>query len=241
MTSVVYPKRVVVITGASRGIGRSCALELAQPNTHLFLLARQEAELNAVAKECEARGAQAHYMTLDLGNTAAIRQCIEDIRSGFGAVDILINNAGIWLEKPFEEGDMSLWDAALDVNLKSVMHITRYCLEGMPSSGAVIFVASTASRRSYAGGTNYCAAKFGLLGFANALFEDIKERGIKVSSILPGVVNTDMHRGDPKLQEAKMIQPEDVAKTVSFILSMPQNVCPTEITLMPQYNPKTPR
>lgn len=231
-------KQIIVITGASRGIGKECALALAGKNNTLVLMARKEDELKIVATACEALGSQVQYMLIDLANTAQIKEKIQRITQQFGHIDILINNAGIWIEKPFMQGDMDQWDTALDVNLKSSIHLTRYCLDSMPSSGAVIFIGSTASKKTYAGGTNYCAAKFGLLGFANSLFEDIREKGIKVSTVLPGVVNTDMHKDDPKLSAEKMIQPQDVAQTVKFILSMPMNVCPTEITLMPQYNPK---
>jgi NADP-dependent 3-hydroxy acid dehydrogenase YdfG len=237
MTASNNIKRVVVITGASRGIGKECAIKLAQPNTHLILMARKKEELDSVAKECLALGATPHTLPIDILKDN-LKEVVSNIKNQFGNIDILINNAGIWIEKPFTSGDMDEWDDALDVNLKSAIHLTRYCLDGMPEGGSVIFIGSTASRKSYAGGTNYCAAKFGLLGFANSLFEDIRERGIKVCSILPGVVNTDMHKDDPSFTPEKMIQPQDVAATVQFILSTPSNMCPTEITLMPQKNPK---
>lgn len=237
MTISNNSKRVVVITGASRGIGKECALKLAQVGTTLILMARKKEDLDVVAKECLALGATSHCLSIDILKDN-LKEAISNIKSQFGHIDILINNAGVWIEKPFESGDMETWDDALDVNLKSAIHLTRYCLDGMPEGGSIIFVGSTASRKSYAGGTNYCAAKFGLLGFANSLFEDIRERGIKVCSILPGVVNTDMHKNDPSFTPEKMIQPEDVATTVQFVLSTPSNMCPTEITLMPQKNPK---
>jgi NADP-dependent 3-hydroxy acid dehydrogenase YdfG len=230
-------KRVVVITGASRGIGKECAIKLAQPGTTLILMARKQEDLDVVAKECLALGANPHCQPIELLKDN-LKEIISNIKSQFGNIDILINNAGVWIEKPFTTGDMDAWDDALDVNLKSAIHLTRYCLDGMQEGGSIIFIGSTASRKSYAGGTNYCAAKFGLLGFANSLFEDIRDRGIKVCSILPGVVNTDMHKDDPSFTPEKMIQPEDVAATVQFVLSTPSNMCPTEITLMPQKNPK---
>jgi NADP-dependent 3-hydroxy acid dehydrogenase YdfG len=232
-------KRVVVITGASRGIGKECAIKLAQQGTALVLISRKKEDLDIVAEQCNALGATTHCLAVDLLNAKELKEKIQGVISQFGKIDILVNNAGIWIEKPFTSGDMDDWDNALDVNLKSTIHMTRYCLDGMGEGSSVIFIASIASRKSYAGGTNYCAAKFGLLGFANSLFEDIREKGIKVCSILPGVVNTDMHKDDPKLDPAKMIQPEDVAATVQFVISTPSNICPTEITLMPQKNPKS--
>lgn len=237
MTTSTISKRVVVITGASRGIGKECAIKLAQPGTTLILMARKKADLDVVAEECLALGANPQCLPIDLLKDN-LKEIISNIKSQFGNIDILVNNAGVWIEKPFDSGDMDAWDDALDVNLKTAIHLTRYCLDGMPEGGSIIFIGSTASRKSYAGGTNYCAAKFGLLGFANSLFEDIRDRGIKVCSILPGVVNTDMHKDDPSFTPEKMIQPQDVAATVQFVLSTPSNMCPTEITLMPQKNPK---
>jgi 3-oxoacyl-[acyl-carrier protein] reductase len=233
-----FMKKVIVITGASRGIGKQCAISLAQKDTVLVLMATKLDNLKDVSKQCTELGAIVEDFAVDLTNYAHVHQLIKDIANKYHKIDVLINNAGIWLEKNFLEGDMSLWDHALDTNLKSVMHITRYCLDNMSTNGSIIFIGSTASRKTYAGGTNYCAAKFGLLGFANSLFEDIREKGIKVCTILPGVVNTDMHKDDDSFTQDKMIQPEDVASTVKFVLSMPGNVCPTEITLMPQKNPK---
>lgn len=238
----IKDKRVIVITGASRGIGKECALKLANENSILVLLARKEKELQEVAKQCLELGSIVEVLQVDLINAIEIKSQIQKIIQSYNKIDVLINNAGIWDEQPFEEGDMNKWDIALDVNLKSAIHLTRYCLDGMQHNSdnkAIIFIGSTASKRTYAGGTNYCAAKFGLLGFANSLFEDIREKGIKVSSILPGVVNTDIHKDDSKLNPEKMIQPQDVAQTVEFILSMPSNVCPLEITLQPQKNPKS--
>jgi len=241
MTAFAAPaaSRVIAVTGASRGIGRACAIALAAPGVSLVLMARNAEELRETAQLCEARGAIAHRFGFDLSKIDEIETRIQEIKAQCGCIDVLVNNAGVWIEEPFSTGDMSAWDFALDVNLKATMHLTRHALEGMPEGGAIVFIASTASRKVYANGTNYCAAKHGLMGFAGALFEDVRERGIKVSSVLPGVVNTDMHASDPKLEKPKMIQPEDVAAAVAFIVHSPANVCPTEIALQPQKNPKT--
>jgi NADP-dependent 3-hydroxy acid dehydrogenase YdfG len=230
--------KTILITGASRGIGQACAVELAKPNTHLILTATKTDNLLATQKQCEALGAKVSVYSLNLANMVDIKSFSQKIYQEAGAVDVLINNAGIWIEKPFLEGDMDEWDTALDVNLKSVIHLTRYTLEHMKDDSSLIFIASTASKRAYANGTNYCAAKYGLLGFTGALFEDVRERGIKVCSIFPGVVNTDMHAQDEKLEKEKMIQSEDIAKAVSYVLATPSNICPTELVIQPQKSPK---
>ncbi len=229
---------VIAITGASRGIGAAIATALAKPGAVLALLGRDDASLRPTADSCRAYGATAACFAADLSRSAELAPLVSRIQEACGPIHTLINNAGLFLEAPILEGDMEAWDQALDVNLKAAIHLTRHALKAMPEGGAVVFIASSASRRAYAGGTNYCAAKFGLLGFAGALFEDVRERGIKVCSILPGVVDTGMHDGDDSLDKAKMIQPEDVAAAVAFALSMPSRTCPTEIALQPQRAPK---
>lgn len=230
--------KVIVITGASRGIGRACAEALAKAGATLVLMARSEEASAETAAACEALGAKTLSLAVELSDMAAIDRAMGEVLEAFGRVDALINNAGIWIERPFEQGDMALWESALDVNLKAPMRLTRRALEMMPDGGAVIFIGSSASKRSYAKGSNYCAAKRGLLAFAEALFEDARERGIRVCSILPGVVDTDMHAGDESLDGEKMIQPEDVAAAAVFALSAPSRVCVSEISIQPQRAPK---
>jgi NADP-dependent 3-hydroxy acid dehydrogenase YdfG len=239
--SAHIPPRTILITGASRGIGAAIAIALANPGTVLALTGRDETALQVVADACRDRGAAARCFPADLSKAWRLPGLVSSIRELCGPVHTLINSAGIFLEASILEGDMDAWDQALDVNLKASIHLTRHVLTEMPAGGAVVFIASFASRKAYAGGSNYCAAKFGLLGFAGSLFEDVRERGIKVCSILPGLVNTQMHAGDEDLDPAKMIQPEDVAQAVTFALSMPVHVCPTEITLQPQHTPRRAR
>ena len=230
--------RNILITGASRGIGYECALALANSASRLILHARSIEALQPIADACRAKGAEVVLWPLDLGNVPSIEPAIQQLVADVGPLHTVVNNAGIWIEQPFATGNMAAWDQALDVNLKAVIHLCRASLEHMPDGGAMVFIASTASKRSYAGGTNYCAAKFGVMGFAGALFEDIRARGIKVCSIFPGVVNTDMHAGDPSFIVEEMIQPQDIAQSVVYVLGTPSNICPTELVIQPQRVPK---
>lgn len=230
--------RTIAITGASRGIGKACAIKLANKNTTLALMATNLHDLQETAAQCQSLGATVHCFAFNLADIPNIKQQVAYIKQICGPIHTLINNAGIWIEKPFTTGDMDEWDNALDVNLKAVIHLTRYALEDMPESGSMVFIGSTASKRAYANGTNYCAAKFGLLGFTTSLFEDIRERGIKVCSIFPGVVNTDMHANDISFATEKMIQPEDIADAVEYVINTPAHICPTELVIQPQKYPK---
>ena len=233
------PPRNILITGASRGIGRACALALAAPGVRLILHARTTQALAETAAACQAKGAQTLAWPLDLADVPSIGPAVRSLVEQVGPIHTLVNNAGLWIEESFTLGDMAAWDQALDVNLKAVIHLCRHALEKMPDQGAMVFIASTASRWSYANGTNYCAAKFGVMGFAGALFEDIRARGIKVCSIFPGVVNTDMHAQDASLVKDLMIQPQDIAQAVVYVLGTPSNICPTELVINPQKNPRT--
>lgn len=235
------PSRVLLITGSSRGIGRACAVRLAAPGVTLALCARSLEALAEVVEVCQRRGAIVYPFAFDLADLAGLPAQVERIRAICGRLDGVIHNAGLWVEAPFLKGDLAVWDNVLDVNVRAVFHLTRLCLPHLPSGGSVVFLSSIAARKVYAGGTNYCATKFALAGFAGCLFEEVRERSIKVCSILPGVVNTDMHADDPSFDHAKMIQPEDVAETVAFALSLPIRVCPTEIVLQPQQNPRNVR
>lgn len=231
-------KKTIIVTGASRGIGFAIAEELAGPDVHLVLMAKDKKNLIGIHDACVAKGAATTLLSVDLADTQDLKRQMEDLKKTVTRVDVLVNNAGLWCEDAFEKGDMDIWDTALDVNLKSQIHLTRHCVDLMQEGSAIVFMGSTASQKSYKGGTNYCAAKFGLLGFARSLFEDLREKGIKVSSILPGVVNTDMHKDDASFDHARMIQPKDIAQLTKFIVSMPANSCITEVSIQPQKNPK---
>ncbi len=231
-------KRTIIITGASRGIGFAIADELAGPDVHLILMAKDVKNLGLIDDVCTAKGAATTLLSVDLSDTQDLKRRMEELKKTVTRIDVLVNNAGLWAEDDFTAGDMDVWDTALDVNLKGQIHLTRHCVDLMQENSAIIFMGSMASTKAYKGGTNYNASKFGLLGFARALFEDLREKGIKVTSILPGVVNTDMHKDDPGFNHAQMIQPADVAQLTRFILSMPSNSCITEVSIQPQKNPK---
>ena len=237
---ITADSKVALITGASRGIGRAIAIDLAKQSFDVGLVGREAARLQEVANECRALGVRAECYVVDLGDMKAVSQLASRAAEELGGISVLVNNAGVSVEKNIREASLDEWETTLDVNLRSVFTLTKLCLPYLEQAkkAAVITIASTASRRTYPGSTMYAASKHGVLGFSNALFEDVREAGVKVCSILPGYVNTDMHAGDKKLEPSKMIQPEDVAKAVSFVLNFPENSCPTEITIMPQRSPK---
>jgi len=234
-------RRVALVTGASRGIGESIAVELASMGLALALTARHPDELASVVARCLASGAPAAAaFTADLSNPDELGPLIEAVTARFGGLDVLVNNAGVWIEEPVASADLAAWDRCLDVNLRAVIHLTHHALPWLVDgiAPAVVNISSIAGQRSYAGGGIYTATKHGLMGFSGSLFHDVRERGVKVCAVCPGYVDTAMHAGRPNpLDRSAMIQPADVARTVRFVLEFPANACPTEITLMPQRHP----
>lgn len=226
-----------IITGASRGIGRAIALELAARGAQLALVARREAPLRSVAEEVSRLGGRACLFPCDLTETAKLAGLVEAIAERLGRIDALINNAGAFDFKPAGEADLERWDHVLDLNLRSVIHLTRHALPHLErnASSTIVNVASVAGKDYLATGGVYAASKFGLFGYAGSLFEDVRERGVKVCTIAPGQVAS---RIDVlPLERSVVIPAEDVAKVVAFVLEFPPTSCPTEIVLRPQHRP----
>jgi 3-oxoacyl-[acyl-carrier protein] reductase len=227
-----------IVTGASRGIGRAVALALSRHGTHVGLVARTREGLEGVADECRRSGVQALPIVADLSDPAAAREIVEQVVGGLGSLHFLINNAGVFGGGSADDADLRLWDRTIDVNLRALMHLTRHALPEIEHHprGAIVNIASISGKQSHAGAADYCAAKHGVIGFSGAVFEDVREKGVKVCAICPGYVNTDMV-ADDGLVEEKMIQSEDIAEAVLFVLRFPDTGCPTEIVVRPQRSP----
>lgn len=224
-----------IITGASQGIGKAIALHLSQQGMIVGLLARNEEKLQEVAEQCPN---PSHIMAIDIKDVQKVQEHLMDFKQKWGKIDVLVNNAGVSYRANVQEADLKKWNDIIDTNLTSVVAITQFVLPDMlqAKQGAIINIASIASKISYAGGSAYCASKHALLGFTNALFEEVREHKIKVCAICPGFVNTELV-ASKNLDMTKMIQPEDIAQCVDFILNFPSTGCPTEITIRPQESP----
>lgn len=230
--------QVALVTGASRGIGRAVALALAGAGVDVALLARDEAALSKVAREVEAKGVRALVLPADVREREACRAAVERTAVELGALHVLVNNAGIMNRGAAHEQDPDDFERVLEVNVAAMAALTRYALPHMirEGRGAVVNLASVAGKMSFAGGAAYCASKHAVLGYTGAVFEDVREHGIKVSAICPGFVATDMV-ADRGLDETRMIQPEDIAEVVLFVVRFPGTGCPTEIEVRPQRTP----
>jgi 3-oxoacyl-[acyl-carrier protein] reductase len=229
-----------LVTGASRGIGRAIALALADAGLDVALLARDRKALESLAREVESKGVRALALPCDVTDRDAAKRAVDRAAETFGSLHVLVNNAGVMGRGAAHDLDLETFDHVLDVNVRAVASMTRFALPHIlrsgPGSRAVIHIASVAGKMTFPGGAAYCASKHAVLGFTGSVFEDVREHGVKVSAICPGFVATDMV-SDRGLDMAKMIQPEDVAEAVLFVVSFPGTGCPTEIEIRPQRTP----
>ncbi len=230
--------KVAIVTGAGRGIGKAIALNLAQEGTHLALIARTEREIAATAFACEQYGVTAKYYPFDLTQISRIPWLVEQIKRDFKEINILINDAGRYEEADPIDSNLKEWDKTLDLNFKAIYHLTQEVLKIFPENreAAVINISSISGLTTTSGGEIYNSSKAALRSYAGCLYEDVRERGIKVTTIYPGYVNTSMTAED-KLDHDKMIQPEDIASAVNWALKIPETACPTDITIRPQRSP----
>ncbi len=230
--------KVALVTGAGRGIGKAISLMLAQSGCRVILAARTRAQLEEVHREISDRGGEALVVPADLTRDEEIQQLVETSRS-WGAVDILINNAGWGKRAPVIKGNIEDWDRTFHVNLRAPMILAKQFLPNMiaKGEGAVINIGSVSGKTGEANGAAYAASKFGLIGFTQSLYEEVREQGIKVAVILPGFVDTPLIPPNRQLDRSKMIQADDIAQAVHYVLTSPATCCPVEITVRPQKTP----
>jgi len=226
--------QTAIVTGAGKGIGRAIALRLAAIGYDLFLLGRDAGALSAVTAECVALSAQADSLAGDLRESNYIDAALRAVRARFGPIDVLINNAGTSQRGAVQDVNLDAWRAVLELNFGAVMALTRSALPEMIERrrGAVINISSISGRHTNAGSAIYAASKHALNGFTGCLFEDVREFGIKVSSIMPGFVDTALTAGLGRRSE-RMIRPKDIADAVAYVLASSAHCCPTEIVIRP--------
>lgn len=228
--------KIALVTGAGRGIGKAIAVSLAKSGCRLILAARTREQLDDVAKTI---GNEAVVIPTDLTRDDELDRLVEQSSNAWGSVDILINNAGWGKRAPVIRANVQDWDQTLRLNLRAPMILAQKLLPAMVAKGegAVINMGSVSGKSGEANGAAYSASKFGLIGFTQSLYEEVKEYGIKVAVILPGYVDTPMIPPVKNLDRSKMIQAADVAQAVLYILNAPSTSCPVEITIRPQRAP----
>jgi len=235
MSSELEGKRALII-GAYGGMAKPVVLALAREGVHCALVGRDERSLTSLADACADAGRHAVPVVCDITKTETIERVVASVIDQLGTLNFLINFAGIYEEGKAHDVALEAWDRMLDVNVRAHYHFVRYALPHINKwpGGAVIKIGAISAANSGAG--LYNAASLALDGYADALFEDVREFGTKVCTIRPGYVNTPMV-GSDHLDRNLMIQPSDIVRTILFVLTMPGTACPTEITIRPQRSP----
>jgi 3-oxoacyl-[acyl-carrier protein] reductase len=186
--------RIALITGASQGIGRACALELALAGASVALAARNLDKLNDVVSEIAAAGGTAHPFALDVASEESIKDCAKAVIAHFGAVNILVNNAGITRDNLALRMKRKDWDDVLTTNLTGAFLMTQAVMSQMVKSrwGRIINVTSVVGETGQAGQANYAASKAGLIGLTKSLARELASRSITVNAVAPGYIETAM-------------------------------------------------
>lgn len=208
----------VFVTGGGRGIGRAIALRFAREGSKVVVAARSSAQLESVVNEINAAGGQglaANMNVADHGSVeAAVWRAIEFMDNG---IDVLVNNAGVFNVKPFSKMRPADWDFIQEVNLKGPFLVCLEALDYMEDSekAHVFNISSTAGKQGFAGSTAYCASKYGLRGFSDALRLEVAENDIRVTTVYPPAVDTTIFDGvDVDIPKSEMLSPERVADVI---------------------------
>ncbi|MBI3798267.1 MAG: SDR family oxidoreductase [Deltaproteobacteria bacterium] len=232
--------RVALLTGASRGIGRAIALRLAQAGATTVLAARTKPELAAVAEMIRTSGVEALTIPTDVTDDQQLETLVNTTLTRFGHIDILVNNAGGGPPRtPVVKARVKDWEWTVRLNLWAPLVLTKLALPSMIARrrGTIVNICSSAGLVGKPGEAAYTAAKFGVRGFSQSLFEEVREYGIKVSTIYPGYVDTALIPPNRRVDRSKMLSPEDVAQTVYEVVVSSARCCPLEIILQPQHDP----
>ena len=233
--------KVVVITGASKGIGKAIAFAFAAAGAKVVLAARTRETLEHVAAELKKVEGVSNpdailAVPTDVTNVDAVKQLIQRTLDAYQHVDILINNAGIGHFGPVVDFDPDDWDAVLNSNLKAVYLCAKYALPSMleQGSGQIINVLSIAAKVTFQASSAYCAAKAGALALTKVLASEVRQQDIRVTAVLPGSVHTPFWDDVPEHPDFdQMLTPEHVADTIVSICQQPPGMVTEEIVVMP--------
>lgn len=217
-----------IITGAGKGIGKAIAIALAQEGVNVGLLARTLSDLESLAEKVKSMGVKVSIATVDVADMDAVNTAVLKVKNELGTIDILINNAGVASFGKFMELEPSRWEEIVKVNLFGAYYTARAVLPEMieKQSGDIINISSTAGKNGAAVTSAYSASKFALIGMSESLMQEVRKHNIRVSTLLPSTVASDMAI-DLKLTDGnpeKVMQPEDLAELIIAQLKLNRRV-----------------
>lgn len=229
--------KAAIVTGSTRGIGLAITHALLEKGARVMICARKREDVDSAVEVLQARhGERARGTVCDVRSYEQVCSMLREAAGAFGGLDILVNNAGIGSHSLVEDMPVEEWSATLETNLSGVFFCCREALPLMKSGGGgyIINIGSLAGKNAFAGGSAYCASKFGLIGFSEALMQEVRYDHIRVSYVMPGSVNTSFGRGGEQDPSATWkLLPEDVAAVVVNLLEADPRSLPSRVELRP--------
>lgn len=228
-------KKTVLITGGSKGIGYGIAEMLMRANMRVAVTSRSQKSADEAASRLQKLGTgEAMGVACDVRNFGSQQKCLEQLTGKWGSLDVLVANAGIGHFGSIETLTPEQWQETIDTNLTGVFYSVKASLTALKKTrGYIITISSLAGTNFFAGGSAYNASKFGLVGFTQAMMLDVRQAGIKVTTIMPGSVATYFNDHQPTEADAWKIQPEDIGQMVEDLLRMHPRTLPSKIEVRP--------
>jgi 3-oxoacyl-[acyl-carrier protein] reductase len=227
--------KVVIITGASKGIGKSIAFALAEEGASLALCSRNTDAINNYIPELSKNSGKLSAYSCDVTKEEDIKNVVDGVLQQFGKIDILINNAGVWITDLVAESSVADFATLMGTNYMGTYMFTRYALPSMVENnkGDIINISSILGQFGAVSKSGYCASKFAVMGFSEALRNEVKKNNIRVIVVCPGTTDTDLFGGP--VDAEKSLSPDDVAETIRLALVLPRRATINEITITPTY------
>ncbi len=201
------------------------------------VVARTESKIRSLVKHLKEEGIEAAGAAANVGQAEPVARAVESVSRALGEVQVLVNNAGVLIAKPFEELTLEDWDTTMATNLRSLYLMCRAVLPAMRrrQEGTIVNVASLAGRNGFVGGTAYTASKHAVLGFSRSLMLETRKQNIRVIAVCPGSVATGMMQDQPMLKAdpARILLPEDVAQTILHAIQLPVRAMVSELDIRP--------
>jgi 3-oxoacyl-[acyl-carrier protein] reductase len=232
--------KVALITGGGTGIGRGIALALAQEGARIVVCGRRKDRIESAAEAIWQAGAGGLAVQADISDPEEVSRLVKTSLDEYGQIDILVNNAGVFEESPVHSLNLAVWDRMMNINLRGAFLTTRAVLPHMRErrSGHILNISSESGIEFYEGDTAYGVSKHALNDFGEYVHRENQEYNIRVNSICPGMVVTEMSEGSVGLDESKCLYPEDIAELAIFLLTRRQNIkIGTPILIQTMLNP----
>jgi NAD(P)-dependent dehydrogenase (short-subunit alcohol dehydrogenase family) len=241
MNGNALQEKAAIVTGSTKGIGLAIAEGLLEAGARVVVSARKQDEVAAAGKELERRHkGKVLARRCDVRRESEVAALFEETERAFGGVDILVNNAGIGVFRNLEETSLEEWNSVLETNLTGVFLCSRAAIPRMRKRGGgyILNISSLAGRNAFPSATAYNASKFGLNGLSEALMQEVRYDGIKVSYLMPGSVATYFNGHTPGPEDEWKIQPRDIARIVLDLLNQDPRTLPSAIEIRPSKPPR---